>query len=170
MASLRAALRQHELIFSDRRWKQSLRLLQASAYLDGRDTVNDNDLDILRHVLWDTPAQRQTAEEAVLALVNPDAKDVFTLLQGISDVEAELDRRVKEDQSAEELSRWWHGEAMQKMSMAKRKLRDMREGSLKAGRSTAKIDEARARHRAVWNRVMVEALDMDPELLPAADA
>lgn len=170
VASLRAALRQGELIFSDRRWKQAVRLLQASAYLDGRDTADDNDLDVLRYVLWDTPAQRQPAEEAILTLVNPDAKDVFTLLAGISDVEAELDSRIRENQSAEELSSWWHGEAMQKMSMAKRKLRDMRTRSLAAGRSTAKIDDARARHHAVCNRVMVEALDMDPDLLPPADA
>ena len=39
MVKLRTALRQRGLICSDRRWRQSVRLLQAGAYLDGRDQV-----------------------------------------------------------------------------------------------------------------------------------
>ena len=39
MVKLATALRQRGLICSDRRWRQSVRLLQAGAYLDGRDQV-----------------------------------------------------------------------------------------------------------------------------------
>ncbi|WP_406497401.1 AAA family ATPase [Streptomyces sp. NBC_01604] len=56
VCTLRAALRRKELVASDRRWRQAVGLLQASAYLDGRRAV----------ALTDLP----TVEREVLHLVN----------------------------------------------------------------------------------------------------
>ncbi|KPI30659.1 hypothetical protein OV320_0322 [Actinobacteria bacterium OV320] len=55
VCTLRAALRRKELIASDRRWRQAVGLLQASAWLDGRPAVAETDLSVLTHVLWDSP-------------------------------------------------------------------------------------------------------------------
>lgn len=55
VCTLRAALRRKELIASDRRWRQAVGLLQASAYLDGRPSVAESDLSVLTHVLWNSP-------------------------------------------------------------------------------------------------------------------
>jgi MoxR-like ATPase len=79
VCTLRAALRRKELIASDRRWRASVRLLQASAYLDGRAEVGETDLSVLTHVLWDSPAERPTVEREVLQLVNPDAREALDL-------------------------------------------------------------------------------------------
>src|SRR5262249_40340682 len=62
VCGLRAALRRQELVCSDRRWKQAIRLLQASAYLDGRPEVSDTDLVVLTHALWDSTTERPTVE------------------------------------------------------------------------------------------------------------
>src|SRR5260370_15669869 len=58
VCTLRAALRRHELVCSDRRWKQAVRLLQASAYLDGRQAVEATDLAALTAGLGDSTAWR----------------------------------------------------------------------------------------------------------------
>ncbi|MFC7471922.1 AAA family ATPase [Actinomadura keratinilytica] len=91
LCTLRAALRRKELIASDRRWRQSVRLLQAGAYLDGRPEVAETDLSVLTHVLWDSPAQRPTVEREVLQLVNPDAREALDLADTIEELEAQLD-------------------------------------------------------------------------------
>lgn len=50
---------------SDRRFKQSLSLLQAKAHMEGRTEVGREDLAILANVLWETPDQRDTARTII---------------------------------------------------------------------------------------------------------
>jgi MoxR-like ATPase len=163
ICQLRAALRRAELVASDRRWKQAVRLLQASAFLDGRTEVTEADLAVLTAVLWDSTAERPTVERAVLQLVNPDAKEALDLQDAIDELEAQLD--AKAGQSREALSEWAIKEANRNLSRAGRRLEEMRAQAEKAGRSTATLDQVIARRRAVHARVMVEALGVDASMV-----
>lgn len=163
ICTLRAGLRRKELIASDRRWRQAVRLLQAAAYLDGRAEVADTDLSILTHVLWDSPAERPTVERTVLELVNPDAGEALDLSDAIEELEAELD--AKAGQSAESLSEWGIKEANPKLKKAGKRLEQMRSDAEGAGRSTATLDRVIGRQRAVLARVLSEALGVDASAL-----
>lgn len=158
MTKLRTALRRRGLIASDRRWRQSVRLLQAAAYLAGRDAVSDADLDILRFVLWDSTADRRPVAEEVLELVNPDARKALDLLDDILGIERELE--AKAGQSAEHLTQWAIKEAIPKLSRAAKELAAMRAAAASAGRSTDAIDEVVTRLNAVYGRIATEALEM----------
>lgn len=46
-----------EIPVSDRRWRKIVKLLQVSAYTDGRDTVSLWDCWLLQHCLWERPEQ-----------------------------------------------------------------------------------------------------------------
>jgi MoxR-like ATPase len=61
--NLRASFLEKELAFSDRRWKRSLNVVRAAAWLREADTVEPLDLFALRHVLWDYPEQRTVMSE-----------------------------------------------------------------------------------------------------------
>jgi MoxR-like ATPase len=162
MVKLRTALRHRGLICSDRRWRWSVRLLQAAAYLAGRTEVNDNDLDILRYVLWDSTADRRPVAEEVLALVNPDAKQALDLLEDILAIETTLESM--NGQAREKLIDWGSKEANPKLAKAARALEAMRAAAEKAGRSTDAIDEVTARLTGIYARIMVEALNMPASL------
>ncbi|MEU5162494.1 AAA family ATPase [Streptomyces sp. NPDC020875] len=159
ICALRAALRRKELIASDRRWRQAVGLLQASAYLDGRPAVTDADLPVLGHVLWDSPAQRPTVERELLQLVNPDAKEALDLADTIDELESQLDAMA--GQSREALSEWVIKKAHNKLATAGRRLEELRTEAAGAGRSTTAIDRVAVRRRAVRARVLTEALGMD---------
>ncbi|MER7887416.1 AAA family ATPase [Streptomyces fimicarius] len=163
VCSLRAALRRKELVASDRRWRQAVGLLQASAYLDGRPAVTETDLTVLTHVLWDSPAQRPTVEREVLHLVNPDAKEALDLADALDELEAQLDAMA--GQSREALSDWVIKKAHNKLATAGRRLEQLRAEAAGAGRSTAAIDRVTGRQRAVRARVLTEALGMDASMV-----
>jgi MoxR-like ATPase len=165
ICQLRAALRRKELIASDRRWKASVRLLQASAYLAGRDQVDDTDLAVLANVLWNSTAERPTVEREVLQLVNPDAKEALDLKEAIDELEAQLD--AKAGQSRESLSDWAIKEANGKLARAGKRLTEMRTQAEAAGRSTTTLDQVIGRLRAVHARIMVEALNFHASMVPA---
>ncbi|MEV5926563.1 AAA family ATPase [Streptomyces cellulosae] len=164
VVTLRAALRRKELVASDRRWRQAVGLLQASAYLDGRTEVAETDLSVLTHVLWDSPAQRPVVEREVLNLVNPDAREALDLADVIEELEAQLDAMA--GQSREALSEWVIKNAHHKLAMAGKRLERMREEAAGAGRSTATIDRVTGRQRAVRARVLTEALGVDASMVP----
>jgi MoxR-like ATPase len=166
VCTLRAALRRQALTVSDRRWKQAVRLLQASAYLDGRPEVTDNDLAVLTAVLWDSTTERPAVEREVLQLVNPDAREALDLADAISELEAELD--AKAGQSREALSEWAIKEANRKLAKAGKRLEEMIAEAHAAGRSTATLDQVATRRRAVHARVMVEALGVDASMVNAS--
>ncbi|WP_447035119.1 AAA family ATPase [Streptomyces sp. DSM 118878] len=164
VCTLRAALRRKELVASDRRWRQAVRLLQASAYLDGRPAVAETDLSVLTHVLWDSPAERPTVEREVLQLVNPDAKEALDLADTIEELETQLDAMA--GQSREALSDWVIKNAHNKLARAGNRLEKLREEAVGAGRSTAAIDRVTGRQRAVRARVLTEALGVDADMVP----
>ncbi|MEZ0076314.1 AAA family ATPase [Planotetraspora sp. GP83] len=158
MVTLRSALRHAGVVASDRRWRQSVRLLQACAWLDGRDQISVNDLDILSHVLWTDPAERRTVEKEVLEVVNPDASKALDILDGVEGMNAELD--ALKGTNTEDLAKW-AAEASQKLAKAAKELQGLAAKSKAEGRSTAAVDDTLDRVRQIQARVMVDALGVD---------
>lgn len=76
LSKIRNKLRDEGVRPSDRRFKQSLSLLQAKAYLDGRFQVNRSDLELLSNVLWERPEQRETTTEIIEGVAH-DTVDTF---------------------------------------------------------------------------------------------
>ncbi len=160
---LRAQLRRKEHHASDRRWKAAVRLIQASAYLDGRPEANTDDLLILSSVLWESVADRAGVEREVLQLVHPAAGEALTLSDAIDEVDGQLDSMA--GQSEDALNRWALG-ANRELRQAKKKLQEMLTEAQTAGRPTSTVQRVIARCEAVANRVAVEALGIDLSTAP----
>ncbi len=89
------------IIPSDRRWVQSLDVLRANAYLDGRSQVDEDDLGLLADVLWQTPDQRAAIKTMTGKVANPlNARAVE--LGDMAHSVYEAYKQVKDDKSLTE--------------------------------------------------------------------
>ena len=80
IADLRRALGEQQIVPSDRRFRQSVTLLRALALLRGRESVGDDEVLFLEHVLWRDPAEQPTVRDTLRRLVRGYDEQVQELL------------------------------------------------------------------------------------------
>jgi MoxR-like ATPase len=160
MVEMRKQLKEAEINPSDRRWRKSIRILQASAFYQGRDSVEDDDLSMLRYVMWDSPDQLAAVERIALSISNPDAEKVMALLDKAAEIQSGIDERA--DQAIEARAQYG-AQAHARIKQMLTEVTKLEQDAKAAGRSTTKIDEAKQRIKEVSGEMMVKMLDMpDP--------
>lgn len=80
LADIRRELQKKNIVASDRRYRQSVGLLQAFAYLHGRSSVAEADLFLLEHVLWKDPSERIEVHNVIHGLLHGYEDEVQELL------------------------------------------------------------------------------------------
>lgn len=71
LIAIREGLKTEGIVASDRRWKKSLVLVQASAYLAGQSETSPEDLGLLVDSLWREPKDRPKVARTVGKLADP---------------------------------------------------------------------------------------------------
>jgi len=74
VAKIRRRLGAEGLNLSDRRYKESLTIVRAKAWLQGRADAIEDDLSVLANILWDDPASEPMVRGFVLDITNPQEK------------------------------------------------------------------------------------------------
>jgi len=87
---IRTQLATHGIAHSDRRWKQSLGLVRASAWIDGDAEVLPEHFGILAHALWQEPEQRSKAAQVVNAIVSQELSEALEIHDAVLRLVREL--------------------------------------------------------------------------------
>jgi MoxR-like ATPase len=80
MANIRRELGKKNIQASDRRYRQSLGLLQAHAYLSGQEEATEQELFFLEHVLWRDPAEQPEVRATIRELLLGYEQEIQELL------------------------------------------------------------------------------------------
>lgn len=80
LIGIRDALKQEGIIASDRRWKKSLKLVQATAWAAGEKQTSPEDLVLLSDCLWREPKERSKVAKIVGRVADPVASQAVEIL------------------------------------------------------------------------------------------
>ena len=90
LLAIRDTARTEGLAASDRRWKQSLGLVQASAWLAGEKATSPEDLGILADSLWREPKDRPKAARIVGTVCDPASMQSVEILDAAREAAAKV--------------------------------------------------------------------------------
>lgn len=143
LEQLRVDLTAKGIRASDRRWGQSLGLLRAHALLEGRTSVEEDDLPILKHCLWQTPEQSGDVAKLLARLGNPLHAKAVDLGDQAASVHQECmaaqhDGRNENDQTLAAI------EANTKLKQITTKLQELHAQATSQGKPTARIEKVAA--------------------------
>jgi MoxR-like ATPase len=80
IADIRRELNKKNIQASDRRYRQSLALLQAHAFLEGEEEVQERSLLFLEHVLWRDPVEHEQVRSTIRELLLGYEQEITELL------------------------------------------------------------------------------------------
>ena len=160
LATIRMELFTAGVMPSDRRFKQSLELLKARAVLRGRSEVTEDDLIILRNVLWTYPEERETVYPIILKVASPLVWQAKELIEGLESVAAEM---FKIRDTSEQMAK--AAEVMAKAKEVHKELLNYRKRLEEQGKETREIDNAIERAKAIRKKIITEVMKLDMEEL-----
>jgi len=90
VVTIRDALRSEGIIASDRRWRRSLRIVRAAAYLAGEKQAAPEDLAVLTDCLWREPAERSKIARLIGRHADPTSAQAVEIADAAREVAARV--------------------------------------------------------------------------------
>lgn len=162
MNSLRHEFRRQFLNPSDRRWRQTVKVLKAHAFLNGRSVVLEDDLAVLQFMLWDTPEQIDKVSRLCMIAANPHVEALLQIRDAIGEVDAGISERNTPDaQGVVQMQalRHYGKEANKKLESARTQLDALLLEA--AGRPIPGFKATSDEHRRVLKRAFMICLEQD---------
>ena len=132
---------------SDRMFKLDYRIMQTEAFLQGRKEVTEDDIEILRHVLWSDPADNQKMYSLLLEVVNPQKDKIMQIFYDAEELYTELKslkKSAKTDKQKQEIEPQMY-ETIAKIRDAKSKINDHIKEIVDSGRNPAGTTDLEAK-------------------------
>ena len=152
LSDIRRELQKKNIIASDRRYRQSLSLLQALAYLNGRQAVSEADLFFLEHILWKEPSEQGEVHNVIHSLIHGYEDEVQELLFQTRELRDYAERawESKEQQARAVL------EAHTKIRNILAKITDISQKAGETGRPLEKVEIVRREIEAIQQQLLTK--------------
>ena len=97
IVSLWEAFNKEGYRLSDRKWRNSLRYMKANAWLNGRNSLTDDDVMVIKDMAWTTPEQIKPVRKLVFNTLNPALGKAQDLFDAVTEIYAELEAYTDDD-------------------------------------------------------------------------
>jgi len=158
---IRTELKKKGIIPSDRRYKQSISILKAKAYLDGRSEVSEEDLRFLENVLWRDPGEK-TEIQSIIHQTLDGYKD---RLRELIIQAKELDGYSKRDWENEDMGIKANIEAQTKLKQIVSNLDELIEECKQRGKPIEDINKAKIEIEEIQKEILNRLVSGNQEMV-----
>lgn len=158
VAELRRTFKEAGIEPTERRYVESMKVLKASAWLDGRDTADVEDISPFQHIFWTQPDQYNEVAKIVTKIANPIDNEARALLEEVEKLEASLAKIGSDDER--------HRKGQEIHTKLRRAAKDLAGLEKRAGSSRKRsevIAEVRERLHSVTEKVLTDVFNFNPD-------
>jgi MoxR-like ATPase len=156
--TLRKSLADKGITVSDRRWEWLCDVISAHALLEGRMSVEEDDLGVLEHGLWDDEAQHLVVYKELARLQSPTVAQAIGARDKAHEEYTVWTKAQSEYASNRDMAMRSTSEANSRFAEIMDELAGLLEQARADGRGVAKIEEQIARVEAEQREVLVAML------------
>jgi len=146
IGEIRRLCSENGILVSDRRFVRSIKVIKATAFLNERDAVIEDDLEILKNILWDTPENIPQITKIVVTAFSPDMIKAWEILE---EIEKEYNSAVADNNRDSRISRMSAA-----IAVIKEGIRQLNGLNIKESKKQEFINKARSIGERLRNEVM----------------
>lgn len=161
LTELRMKLNKEGIYPTPRKFAQSLSVIRAQAYLNGRHTADIDDIRPLAHVFWDQVDQIPFVVKEVRGMANPLDREAMDLKEQVDKLAVELDNALREGQDNTAVMKKKGIEIHGKIERATEELKQLQERASKGNRKSEAIKELEDRIASVSKTVLKEIFGIE---------
>jgi MoxR-like ATPase len=147
---IRTELNTKGIVLSDRRYKSSVSLIKAKAFINGREMAKEEDVKILENVLWKDPAEIPDIKSTLHSILFGYREQLKELYIQAKEIEA----YSKQNWDDEETKIKANIEAQTKLKMLINKVNDLSEELSDRGKSTGEVTEIKSKIEDVQKEIL----------------
>lgn len=147
---IRKELNAKGISLSDRRYKSSVSLIKARAFINGREMAKEEDVKILENVLWKDPAEIPEIKSTLHSILFGYREQLKELYIQAKEIEA----YSKQNWDDEETKIKANIEAQTKLKMLINKVNDLSEELFDRGNSTGEVTEIKSKIEDVQKEIL----------------
>jgi len=157
---IRKELKKKGITPSDRRYKQSISVLKAKAYLDGREEVSEEDLRFLENVLWRDPGEKVEIQ----SIIHQALHGYKDRLRELVIQAKELNGYSKREWEDEDMRIKANIEAQTKLKQIASNVNDLIEECEQRGKPTEEINKAKNEIEEMQKEILDRLISKNEEM------
>lgn len=162
MVEINKELEREQLFPSNRRLKACVKLVQANAWLGGRDEATEDDLEVLRFALWSRQDDRAKVTGIVLRHTGPVTRLALELTQAVVEAGAEIDALVADGSTSADTLASTGGKLQTAANRIDKRIKAARKEH--ADRDLTRLDEVDALLFELRVRIFVQMMRQDEDV------
>lgn len=148
LRGLRESMKDANLIVSDRRWNECLPIIQAEAFMRGRERAEIADMRPLMFVLWSNHDNQKVVTRLVLDLANPIDREALDILDNLNALETQFRRDIADAENEKEKSKLAI-EVHAKLKKTRTRLIELKKAADESGRPAESLRDVKKKFVAV---------------------